>query len=118
MQLALEYRISLGGSTYIGPHDAAGLTHFDATYGGLLDGTTPRHLTGSHLTTLQIQYNGTPDTARTQLLVDHVAAQSWGAVVFDYTVDEPESQGVCPTAGSCPTITDRAAIVTAGHARP
>ena len=117
MQLALEYRISLGGSTYIGPHDAAGLAHFDTVYGGLLDGTAPRHLTGSHLTTLQVQYNGPPDTARTQLLVDHVHAMSWDAVVFDYTSDEPESQGVCPSAGSCPTITNRASIVSAGGAR-
>lgn len=117
-QLALEYRISLGGTTYIGPSDAAGLAHFDATYGGLLDGTAVQHLAGSHLTTLQVQYNGAPDTARTQLLVDHVAAQGWDAVVFDYTVDEPESQGVCPGDGTCPTITDRAAIVRAGGARP
>lgn len=118
MQLALEYRISLGGSTYIGPHDAAGLTHFDAVYGGLLDGTAPHHLRGSHLTTLQVQYNGAPDTARTQLIVDHVAAQGWDAIVFDYTTDEPESQGTCPGDGTCPAITDRAAIATAGGARP
>jgi len=117
MQLALEYRISLGGGTYIGPHDAAGLAHFDTVYGGLLDGTAPQHLTGSHLTTLQVQYNGPPSTAMTQLLVDHVHARSWDAIVFDYTTDEPESQGTCPTLGTCPAITDRASTVTAGGAR-
>lgn len=117
MQLALEYRISLGGSTYVGPRDAAQLAHFDAIYGGLLDGTATRHLRGSHLTTLQVQYNGPPDTARTRLLVDHVASRGWNALVFDYTVDEPESNGVCPTVGSCPAITDRAALVSAGGAR-
>ncbi|MFO0682306.1 MAG: DUF4091 domain-containing protein [Sandaracinus sp.] len=117
MQLALEYRISLGGGTYVGPSDAAGLAHFDATYGALLDGTAPTHLAGSHLTTLQIQYNGPPSTARTQLMVDHVASRGWDAVVLDYTVDEPESNGVCPGGGTCPAITDRAAIVRAGGAR-
>lgn len=118
MQLALEYRISLGGSTYVGPRDAAGLAHFDTLYGGLLDGTATRHLRGSHLTTLQVQYNGAPSTAMTQLLTDHVTTRGWDAVVLDYTVDEPESNGVCPTLGSCPAITDRAALVTAGGARP
>ncbi len=120
MQLALEYRISLGGSTYVGPHDATQLAHFDTVYAGLLDGTATHHLHGSHLTTLQVQYNRTPiatDTARTQLLVDHVTARGWDAIVFDYTEDEPESNGICPGTGSCPTITDRAAIVTAGGAR-
>ncbi len=117
MQLALEYRISLGGGTYVGPSDAAGLAHFDATYGALLDGTAPTHLAGAHLTTLQIQYNGPPSTARTRLMVDHVASMGWDAVVLDYTVDEPESNGVCPGGGGCPAITDRAALVTAGGAR-
>lgn len=117
MQLALEYRISLGGGTYVGPRDATALAHFDTLYGGLLDGTATRHLAGSHLTTLQLEYNGPPDTAMTQLMVDHVATQGWGVILFDYTVDEPESNGVCPGSGSCPTISDRAAIVTAGGAR-
>jgi hypothetical protein len=120
MQLALEYRMSLGGGVYIGPRDATALTHFDSVYGGLLDGTATRHLVGSHLTTLALQFNSMPpDTATTQLMVDHVTMRGWDALVFDYTADEPESQMTCPPTGTtCPTITDRAAIVSAGHARP
>ena len=117
MQLALEYRISLAG-TYVGPRTAADLPHFDALYGGLFDGTASRHLVGSALTTFRVEFNGPPSTARAQLMSDHLRTRGWGATIFDYTKDEPESQGTCPGTGACPTITDRAAIVRAGEVRP
>ncbi len=118
LQLALEYRVSLGGGVYVGPRDASALPHFDEVYGGLLDGTATRHLRGSALTTLQAVFNGPPDSARATLLVDHARERGWGAMVFDYTTDEPESQGSCPDPGSCPLIEDRAAIVRPAGVRP
>ncbi len=117
MQLALEYRMSVQG-TYLGPRTVADLVHFDDLYGGLLDGTATRHLTGSALTTLQVEFNGPPSTARAQLMTDHVADRGWGAMLFDYTTDEPEGQGTCPGTGSCAVITDRASTVSTGGMRP
>lgn len=118
MQLALEYRVSLGGGVYVGPRDASALAHFDDVYGGLLDGTATRHLRGSALTTLEAVFNGPPDATRAALLVDHARTRGWGALVFDYTTDEPESQGTCPDVGRCPLIEDRAAIVRPAGVRP
>ena len=89
---ALDHRVSISQSIYVGP-PAAGVTwsQFVAQYGALLNGTAATLLEGAALTTIQYAPPAA-DTYTASVIADWVAhfkAHGWLPALFDYTCDEP-----------------------------
>jgi Domain of unknown function (DUF4091) len=88
-QLALDHRVTLSH------HDdglSGDFTHFETFYSPLVRGTAPTRLQGAQLTA--VEYLGPlTDTANLRRWAQHFRAQGWFDRLFQYTCDEPPSQG-------------------------
>lgn len=84
----LDHRISID-PVYYGP--ATGdWSHFDATYGALLNGAATTQLAGAKLTSLRYSPPGySIDSATINNWVSHFSANAWLGPLFQYTCDEP-----------------------------
>lgn len=86
---ALDDRVSISQAIYVGPPSVT-WSHFDATYGDLLNGTAPTVLNGAALT--EIQYTPPGFELTPSVIQDWVAnftANGWLGSLFEYTCDEP-----------------------------
>ncbi|MBV8777973.1 MAG: VCBS repeat-containing protein, partial [Alphaproteobacteria bacterium] len=82
--------VSLSAVIYVGP-PSYDWTHFDQTYGDLLNGTAPTLLNGAALTSIQYTPPSVDETdaSTIQDWVTHFSANNWLGALFDYTCDEP-----------------------------
>ena len=89
---ALDRRVSLANVTYAAPR-GDDWSHFDATYGPLLDGTAATRLPGARLT--RITYaGGGEDAAAMSRWVKHFRTRGWLDRLVYYRCDEP-GHGTC-----------------------
>jgi len=81
---ALDHRISLSS------HDDGqwnDLSHFEAVYGGLMNGTAPTQLPGAEQTS--VAYQGRTEEAPLSTWASFYRARGWLDQLFHYTCDEP-----------------------------
>jgi hypothetical protein len=84
----LDHRTTISQIVYAGPTNND-WTHFDSTYGPLMDGSAGTLLRGAKLTNLQYTYGGAPTRPDIQDWVAHFLAKGWDSRLFEYNCDEP-----------------------------
>ncbi len=85
----LDHRITNSSPVYYGP-PTGDWSHFDATYGALLNGSAPTLLRGAKVTTMQY-WSPSYQIVAGDITnwVNHFSAAGWLDRLFQYTCDEP-----------------------------
>ncbi len=88
--LLLDHRVTVSQAVYVGPPSIE-WSHFNATYGPLLNGTAGTLLSGAKLTTLKFAPAAEYYLNSTviQDWVSHFSSSGWLNQLFHYTCDEP-----------------------------
>jgi hypothetical protein len=88
--LLLDHRVTVSQAVYVGPPSIE-WSHFNATYGPLLNGTAGTLLSGAKLTTLQFAPAAEYYLKSTviQDWVSNFSSSGWLNQLFHYTCDEP-----------------------------
>lgn len=88
--LLLDHRVTVSQAVYVGP-PSIDWTHFNSTYGPLLDGAAGTLLPGAKLTTLQFAPPAADDldASTIQDWVSNFSSSGWLNQLFHYTCDEP-----------------------------
>ena len=88
--LLLDHRVSVSQAVYVGPPSIS-WSHFNSTYGPLLDGAAGTLLSGAKLTALQFAPPAADDldASTIQDWVANFSSSGWLNQLFHYTCDEP-----------------------------